>query len=292
MKHTKIIAFSSLLIIVLYACQPFRPAPPPVKAPENKIKTNPYPQGVKRPQISAQELQQITDKIYQNETGANPDYLIIWGKGEAFPSLGIGHFIWYPAGETKRFDETFPALISYFIQQGINLPQWLINAQQTGAPWKDKTTFEQSKQDQEFQQLKALLLTTKMLQAQFIFDRIHQSIPQIIQHIPPQQRQYVVNNYNALAHSKGGWYALVDYINFKGKGIKTSERYNHQGWGLLQALQEMQAVNAGQAALNEFSRATQAVLERRVRNSPPENNEQRWLMGWQRRTQSYRQIIE
>lgn len=307
--------------IIFSACQPLRPLPPPVVVKPNPpiiieppapiispppaviikppapviIKPAPpvihYPKGVERPRLSAYELRVISDKIYANEASSNPDKLMIWAKGENFASVGIGHFIWYPAGEPQRFDQTFPSMIDYFIKNGVQIPPWLAAARRTGAPWKNKASFERSKNDKEFQQLKLLLLNTKELQTQFFFDRIHESIPQIVKLAPPQDRKRIIANYNALAHSKGGWYPLIDYINFKGKGTKSSERYKNQGWGLLQALQEMRPVIKGAQALDEFSRATQAVLERRVRNSPVANNERRWLPGWKNRTSTYRRSL-
>ncbi|MCH9739744.1 MAG: hypothetical protein K0U38_02730, partial [Epsilonproteobacteria bacterium] len=122
---------------------------------------------------------------------------------------------------------------------------------------------------------------------QFFFDRLHDSIPEIVKYVAPQYRDHIVNNYNAVAKTPGGWYPLIDYINFKGKGIKATERYNNQGWGLLQVLKTMPAVQAGPAALQEFSRAANAVLKRRIQNSPAEKNEQRWLNGWTVRTNTY-----
>ena len=216
---------------------------------------------------------------------------MFWSKNETFPSVGIGHFIWYPQGQPKIFDETFPSMIDYYVANKIEIPTWLKHARKTGAPWKDRATFERSRNDNEFQQLKVLLLNTKALQTQFFFDRLHASIPEIVQHVPAQYRKHIVNNYNALAATKGGWYPLIDYINFKGKGIKSTERYNNQGWGLLQVLQNMKPVKAGPAALMEFSRSAQEILERRVRNSPPAKNESRWLKGWTNRTNGYAQAI-
>ncbi len=312
MKVFQLTIFASVAVIILSACQSRSTLPPPVvvikpKPPEiieaPAIITPPppvvvkpppvihYPKGVERPRLSAYELRVISDKIYLNEASSNPDKLMIWAAGENFASVGIGHFIWYPAGEPKRFDETFPAMIDYFVKNKVEIPSWLAAARHTGAPWKNKATFEHAKNDKEFRQLKMLLLNTKELQTQFFFDRIHESIPQIVKLAPPQDRKRIIANYNALAHTKGGWYPLIDYINFKGKGTKASERYNNQGWGLLQALQEMQPVEAGAQALDEFSRATQAILERRVRNSPPANNEKRWLPGWRNRTSTYRRSL-
>jgi len=250
-----------------------------------------YPVDVTRPSLTPYELNVISEKIYQNETGGNPKFLMYWSPNEDFASLGIGHFIWYPRGEPKRFDETFPSMIDYYVANKIEVPHWLLQARKTGAPWKNRDLFERSRGDKEFQQLKTLLMNTKALQTQFFFDRLHASIPEIVKYVAPQYRKHIVNNYNALAKTKGGWYPLIDYINFKGKGIKSTERYNNQGWGMLQVLKNMRTVQAGPGALAEFSRVAYLILERRVRNSPREKKEKRWLKGWKKRTDTYRVSI-
>ena len=246
-----------------------------------------YPKDVTKPKLTQYELNVISEKIYQNETSGNPKNLMFWSKNETFPSIGIGHFIWYPQGQPKVFDETFPAMIDYYIANKVQIPIWLKAARTTGAPWRNRAIFERSRNDNQFQQLKILLLNTKALQTQFFFDRLHASIPEIVKNVAPQYRKHIVSNYNALAATKGGWYPLIDYINFKGKGIKSTERYNNQGWGLLQVLQNMRPVKAGPSALSEFSRSAKEVLERRVRNSPPAKNESRWMTGWANRTNGY-----
>jgi hypothetical protein len=250
-----------------------------------------YPVGVERPSLTPYELNVISEKIYQNETGGNPKYLMYWSPNEDFASLGIGHFIWYPKNEPKRFDETFPSMIDYYVANNVEIPQWLLQARKIGAPWKNKEVFERARSDKEFQQLKNILMNTKALQTQFFFDRLHASIPEIIKHVAPEYRERIISNYNALVTSRGGLYPLIDYINFKGKGIKASERYNNQGWGILQVLKNMRPVHKGPGALAEFSRVSYLMLERRVRNSPIEKNEKRWLPGWKKRTDTYRTSI-
>ncbi len=274
MKSTKLLASLGLALLLMGGCV-------------QKTTGVKYPKDIKQPTLSQYELNVIAEKIYQNETSGDPKYLMFWSTNEDFASLGIGHFIWYPAGAVKRFDETFPLMIDYYIAKKIEIPSWLYHARKTGAPWKNRTVFEAARGDKEFQQLKNLLMNTKALQTQFFFDRLHASIPEIAKHVAPQYRKHIVDNYNALVATKGGLYPLIDYINFKGKGIKATERYNNQGWGLLQVLKNMRPVQAGPAALQEFSRTAQMILERRVRNSPPANNESRWLPGWTVRTNGY-----
>ena len=278
MKTTKLLAALGLALLLMGGCV-------------QKVNETEYPEDITKPKLSQYELNVIAEKIYQNETSGNPKNLMFWSPNETFASLGIGHFIWYPDGQVKRFDETFPAMIDYYVANKVEIPGWLHHARKTGAPWKNRAIFEAARGDNEFQQLKNLLMNTKALQTQFFFDRLHASIPEIAKHVAPQYRQHIVNNYNALAATKGGWYPLIDYINFKGKGLKATERYNNQGWGLLQVLKNMRPVQAGPGALMEFARAAQMVLERRVRNSPPANDEQRWLKGWRNRVNGYRTPI-
>ena len=274
MRSTKIWATITLSALLLTAC-----AKQPIEVQ--------YPKDVTKPTLSQYELNVISEKIYQNETSGNPKNLMFWSTNESFASLGIGHFIWYPKGEPKRFDETFPSMIDYYVANKVQIPQWLHHARKNGAPWRDRATFERARGDKEFQQLKILLMNTKSLQTQFFFDRLHASIPEITEHVAPEYRKHIVNNYNALVATTGGLYPLIDYINFKGKGIKATERYNGQGWGLLQVLKNMKPVQKGPFALIEFSKSAKEILERRVRNSPPQNNESRWLKGWSKRTTGY-----
>jgi hypothetical protein len=83
-----------------------------------------------------------------------------------------------------------------------------------------------------------------------------------------------------------GCYALIDYVNFKGEGILSTERYQGHGWGLLQVLEHM---SDDGSATQSFAAAAAAVLRERVRNAPPERHEARWLPGWLNRVATYRE---
>jgi hypothetical protein len=98
-------------------------------------------------------------------------------------------------------------------------------------------------------------------------------------------RANVQQQFERVARSGQGCYALVDYVNFKGEGVLHTERYRNQGWGLLQVLEEMTGSNGH--PLQEFSASAKAVLVRRVKNAPVERNESRWLPGWIKRVNSY-----
>jgi hypothetical protein len=93
--------------------------------------------------------------------------------------------------------------------------------------------------------------------------------------------------FDRVASTASGCYALVDYVNFKGEGILASERYAGQGWGLLQVLEGMMQESTGRAAVKSFADSAKTVLKTRVRNSPPARNEARWLPGWLTRVDTY-----
>jgi hypothetical protein len=77
---------------------------------------------------------------------------------------------------------------------------------------------------------------------------------------------------------------MIDYVNFKGEGINPKERYQGQGWGLLQVLMNMQ----DPPTPAHFADSAAETLRRRIANSPPERGEQRWMQGWMNRTDTYR----
>lgn len=240
------------------------------------------------PQMSSSELMMIADRIFKNESGSDPDKLVHWNDGENFASMGLGHFTWYPAGRQARFGNTFPDLLGHLQSNGVPLPVWVQQARYQGAPWNSKAELMHAKQRGQVQELQNLLYQTRLLQAAYIVERARRAMPKLVDAAPGQSRAIVGQNLNAIANTPGGWYALVDYVNFKGEGLNTSGGYNGQNWGLLQVLENMQPSQPGQQALNAFADSASRVLERRVRNSPPARNEARWLAGWSNRINTYR----
>jgi hypothetical protein len=106
---------------------------------------------------------------------------------------------------------------------------------------------------------------------------------------PENLRSHIEQQYRRIAASPMGGYVLTDYVNFKGEGVSRSERYRGQGWGLMQVLASMQGAMAGLEAIEEFVRTADALLTRRVANSPPHRQEQHWLAGWRKRLTTYTQ---
>ena len=241
------------------------------------------------PASNTHELRVIGDKIFKNEAGGVKSKLVHWNRGENFAAMGIGHFTWYPAGPRRhRFGNTFPGLLTYLEQRGEHLPPWLKHAKHQGAPWNSRSQLMRSKGSRQVTELENFLYRTRHLQAEYIISRAKRAMPKLVRKTPRRLRTHVSNNLNAVANTPGGWYALVDYVNFKGEGLNRHGGYKGQNWGLLQVLENMQPASPGPLALNNFATSAMTVLQRRVRNSPPRRNEARWLNGWSKRINTYR----
>jgi hypothetical protein len=235
--------------------------------------------------LSQADALRIGKKIWQNECNGTVSGLTSWNGGEEFASLGIGHFIWYPAEKSGPFEESFPKLIDFMSERGAKLPEWLRNA--SACPWRSQAEFEHAQNSTQMNELRNLLARTVDLQAQFLVDRLERALPMMLDETSAANRVNVQAQFARVASSPQGCYALVDYVNFKGEGVRHSERYHGEGWGLLQVLEHMQGANNVDKAVAEFSRGAAAILRRRVKNSPPERREARWLPGWIARVNSY-----
>ncbi|HVC09100.1 MAG TPA: hypothetical protein VNH15_04080 [Elusimicrobiota bacterium] len=235
--------------------------------------------------ISPAEALSAGRKIWVNECGGTIPGLTHWNKGEAFASLGIGHFIWYPAGERGPFVESFPELLAFLRANHAFIPKWLLAARH--CPWQNRAEFLKDSDSPRMKSLRDFLARTVDLQAMFMAERLEKALPIMLQSLPTARRAPVLAQFDRVARSPGGIYPLMDYVNFKGEGTALSERYKGQGWGLLQVLEEMKGSGSGPAALAEFSRAADFVLERRVRDSPHPKHDAAWLPVWRRRVAGY-----
>ncbi len=227
-------------------------------------------------------------RLWMNECAGTVDGLTSWNAGEAFASLGIGHYIWYPAGETGPFEESFPELVRFLTAQGAQVPAWVPSS--GGCPWKTREAFEHDHDSDRMRGLRAMLAQTVALQARFSADRLQAALPKMVAAAPPAEADRIQRQFARVAASPNGVYALLDYVNFKGEGVLATERYQGQGWGLLQVLAGMTTdpnLPPARDATREFSRSAARVLTNRVALSPPERHEARWLPGWKNRVATY-----
>jgi glucose/arabinose dehydrogenase len=239
--------------------------------------------------LTAEELAWVGERIFRNECAGRHECLVHWNEGEAFPSLGIGHFIWYPEGESGRFTESFPALLDFMVDRGVQLPGWLEDARTQGAPWPDRAGFlSSSSATDEVKALRALLYETRGYQVRFIQERAARSLETVVNAAPEAQRPVIRERLWQLGQTPGGVYALMDYVNFKGEGLSETERYEGEGWGLLQVLQAMDK-SPGLRPLDRFREAAGRVLTRRAELAEQAIERERWLPGWLRRLETYRE---
>lgn len=238
--------------------------------------------------LTAAQKSSIGRKIWQNESAGKITGLTHWNDGEEFPSLGIGHFIWYPRGFNGRWSETWPEFVKYAMQRGLQLPMVGRNRH---CPWPNKPSFIRDFDGPQLAGLRKWLAANITIQTEFIAYKSQAALPTIMHAAPIQKRARIKANYEKVASSANGVYALVDYVNFKGDGTNPTERYNNQGWGLMWVLMEMKDVPAGQAAAREFCAAAKRRLDLRITNSPRARGESRWRPGWHNRCDSYARAL-
>ena len=242
--------------------------------------------------LSPAETRRIGNRIWQNECGGTVAGLTSWNTGENFASLGIGHFIWYPKGVRGPFDESFPKFMIFIQDRRVDVPVWMQHLPasengQSACPWNSRAEFLRDKDSVKMKQLRDFLARTVDLQAEFLVHRLREALPKMLAESGSTHQERIRLRFDRVAGTAMGCYALVDYVNFKGEGVLATERYAGQGWGLLQVLEGMTQESAGRAALKSFADSAKTVLKNRVRNSPPERNEARWLPGWLKRVDTY-----
>jgi hypothetical protein len=247
----------------------------------------PWPELAHAITISHSDALKVGKRVWQNECNGTVSGLTSWNQGEDFASLGIGHFIWYPKGLKGPFEESFPELVKFVSSRGAKLPTFLLGVGRgQPCPWNSRAEFLQAQNSAEMNQLRQFLADTIDLQAEFLVARLQAALPKMLAEAAPADRTNVQQQFERLTKTPQGCYALIDYVNFKGEGVLHTERYQGQGWGLLQVLEAMHG-NSDSGAPDEFARAAKVVLTRRVQNAPVDRHESRWLTGWLRRVNSY-----
>lgn len=225
-------------------------------------------------------LQEIGHKVWQNECAGSVAGLTSWNTGEDCASMGIGHCIWYPKNKKTNFTETFPELLLFIENRGKKIPNFINKSPNRVCPWNTRDEFIDNQNSPEMLELRQFLVDTLDAQILFLEKKLHTFESD-------NKNLNIKKQYNRVLQSPNGLYALIDYLNFKGAGTSPKERYNGYGWGLFQVLETMQGTEPGVAALQEFARAAEYVLERRVKNAPFDRHEERWLRGWKNRIKTY-----
>lgn len=218
--------------------------------------------------------ERLAERLMQNETGGVREQLAWWSPHEPFPSLGIGHFIWIPAGVSVPFEAQFPQWVRFAVEHGERVPRWL---QAERAPWSSREAFYA---DPRRAQLLDWLERTRSLQARFVMTRFQTRWRQACAAQP--DCAVLDQRVKTLWQQPGGAYALLDYVNFKGLGDNAKARYAGQGWGLIQVLR---AMPSDRVSVPAFVAAAHKVLQRRIAHAP--RDESRWWPGWKKRLDRY-----
>ena len=268
----KFIPILALSILPLLSCSSTQPTSPVLVKTNCTSKLNPT------------QKKKIGDKIWKNECGGSINGLTTWNEGEEFPSMGIGHFIWYPKSFNGRWTESFPEFIRYAQASGRkDIPAWVLQ----DCPWNNKAAFQANFNGTQLSSLRTFLANSVALQTDFIIHKSQAALPKMLKATPAADRQRIQTNYHLVATTTNGTYALIDYVNFKGAGINPRERYNNQGWGLLQVLSNMRPSKGDQDSASAFADSAKLTLDQRIKNSPTKRGEKRWKAGWHNRCETY-----
>ena len=238
-------------------------------------------------EISKADTSLIAKRVFKNECNVEKDCLLEWNVGEDFLSLGLGHFIWYPQNAPGISQESFKSYLQYAREAGERLPVWLDKTPFPSCPWLSREQFLNSKGSKQYQDMADFMIKTKHCQADYIIENAKRLFQKIIDAAPQDQRLRITKYLSQLSSNAQGLYAIIDYVNFKGAGTGDSEKFQGEGWGLLQVLQGMRDMPASQGTLAEFVRSAKDVLKRRVLFSPLDRHEGKWLAGWLRRIDTY-----
>lgn len=246
--------------------------------------------------LPADVANKVGHKIWINETRGDRNAITSWNANEEFASLGIGHFIWFPAGKKAPFYESFPRMLEFLRQQNARLPSWLDRTPIPPCPWVSRTDFIKNFNSPQMTQLRKFLLDTVAEQTQFLVMRAQSAIDKILDSTPESnEREHIITQFTRIVQASKDLYPLIDYVNFKGEGTDPAETAldketgERQGWGLKQVLLKMNgAANEPMAVLAEFADSAQFVLLQRIRNIPANRI---WEAGWLRRVETYRRPI-
>ena len=238
--------------------------------------------------LSPTQTQWIGEAVLKNESPGQPGNLLRWEKNKNYLSLGIGNFIWYPAGEKKATeDETFVKLVAYLRNQDQKIPAWLDTTPVPPCPWRSYEEFVQQQDSAQANELRRFLAETKASQTAFLISRMEEALPAMLASVPDKEKLKITKQFFRLATDTKGVFVLVDYINFQGIGVLPTEKYAGEGWGLLSVLQAMDGEKSAPPAVAEFVDKATEVLTARVENAPPGHDEYRYLPSWLNRVKSY-----
>ncbi|MCB9072282.1 MAG: hypothetical protein H6623_01575 [Bdellovibrionaceae bacterium] len=203
--------------------------------------------------LSSQNLREVAATLLFNETSCNEKYIMHWNPKEDFPSLGLPHAIWFPRGVSYKYEEVFPDMWRFLykraLSSGKSIPHFMQGKENPGLAW---TRYEYENPDREtladIMAMKNFLKDPQVLewQAEFVAERTSGELYKMLAAASmevPSTRDVVYKNLKELLSTDLGKMAVIDYVNFKGVGLKpislpgASRQVN---WGLRAVLENME----------------------------------------------------
>lgn len=243
-------------------------------------------------------IKKFAEGIYQNETGCDISKMVYWSKQEAFPSLGIGHFIWFPKNTDMNVKQIFPDVANYIKNnkdKKLKLPQLLELKDLTQTPWVNRKAFLAGNQNQ-IQELREFLSKPEVikLQAQFMLSNLKQNLYKILAATQYESGEssykQMVEDIRVLTSNQEGLFSLADYLAFKTEGI--DKRYSTATgkftWGLKDVLENIHKFKSKNCKLGKekclavaFANSAQFVLDRRG------DNDSKWGPDYQKKIKNW-----
>lgn len=236
--------------------------------------------------ISEFDAKKLGMVIWNNEAEKRIDLLAYWGSYSTFPEIGIGHYIWYPQGQTGPYTAQFPPLCAYLESRGVQFPQWLLEAYLAGgAPWQTREEFLYD--TQRTNELRQFLAATVDLQTQFMIKRLEDEWADILAAAPSERQAQMQLYFELMRSSLLGTYALVDYLNFKGSGLNPREERNGHRFGLLQVMLDLPDGLNEENITKAFAICAARRLVNYIAEFAPEYRPVKFLAGWVKRVSTY-----
>ena len=233
--------------------------------------------------LPAKVTDRVVELIYMNETGGKPDALIIKNDKEDVCSLGIGHFIWYPAGVKHQYKETFPELLKRLqVTDGVFKGAPDVEIPST-CPWASSSDLATAKSSDVYKRIVTGLVSPegKRVQVNYMVERARAAIAETVKEDPSSAKKLL-----DLLATEQGTYVVIDYINFKGNSAET-EAYGDFQWGFKTAIYVM-SEDETLTPEERFQIAVETLLEMRVEEAKKlGKDESNFLPGWLKRVGTY-----
>ena len=225
------------------------------------------------------QMLEIGKRIWQNQSGGEISGITSWNEKDKCAYIGINECIWYTQDNPNIFQENWPTMALYLKDHGFPIEDWMLGY----CPWETKEDFVASLDGPQVTSLRSILSTDEAViaQARRVAEQLNASLPKMLEGLSDEDAARVRANFERVSQEPLGWYALIDYVNFKGEGTLETERFNGEGWGLLQVLETMTPEGP---AMKAFVDAAEIMLKRLISNHP---SAARSLPGWEARLQTY-----